>query len=203
MPLEQQRLIGAAGREQRAIPPHRVVEVTSEELLVDRVHEVVGRGELVAVRADTELAGPHPGRAVADLDRRAGYADVGQLDIGDAPAAASRWVAAAATTAHRSESISTSHSPREYGRSGGRPGIAGAGQRHEQAIGDHRPGARQVTVDADCAASTRAVRPSSPARRETTDRRWRGRPRRARAPRRRPSVSRADSWVMPTPRAAF
>ena len=97
-------------------------------------------------------------------------------------------------------SISTSHSPRACGRSTTPGGIGRAEQRGEDAIGDHRPGRRQVAVDADVARERAQVR--ARVRRAgcgTTGRRPRARRPRARAPTTKPSPSRAATCVMPSP----
>ena len=147
-PLEQQRLVGAARGEQRAVAAHRVLEVTAVELLVDRVHQIVRRGELMGPLADAELADPGAGRSIGDLDRAARHADVGQLDLGDRgqPPAAGRQH----LPQQRADEIDLdiAQTPRDRALAGG-GGVAGAEQRDQHAIGDHRPGRRQVAVDPD------------------------------------------------------
>ena len=155
-PLEQERLVRAARREQRAVAAHRILEVAASQLLVDRVHEVVRRGELVRLRADAELTAAHAGGAIRDLDRGARHANVGDLDVGDRrqPPAARREDLPQQRTDEVELDIAQPARVRPVGV--GR-GIAGAGQRDQHAVGDHRARGREVAVHPDGAGQRAEV----------------------------------------------
>jgi len=155
--LEQQRLVRAVRREQRAIAAHRVLEVTLAELLIDRVHEVVRRRERLRDRRHAELGAAGPCRTVRDVDAGAGHPHAGQLDVrdrGEPPAARRHQV-----PQHGADEIDLDVAQPARVRPLDDAGRVGrAEQRRQDAIRDHRTGRRQVTVHADVRRERAQVR---------------------------------------------
>jgi hypothetical protein len=177
--LEHDRLIRTARHQQRAVAAHRFLDVAVAQLLIDRVHQVVRRGELEDLRPHAELATARARRPVRDLDRRARDPDVDQLDLRyrrQPPPA--RWQD---MPEQCTDQIDLDVAQPAHLRAVGDARLACAEQRRQQPVGDHRARRRQLTVHADRAGQRAQLR----ARRHQLDvkRQLRGREaiRRARA----------------------
>ena len=156
-PLEQQGLVRTVRGQQRAVATHRLLEVAVPQLMVDRVHEVVRRRELMRRWPHAELAAAGTRRPVSDLDRAAADLDRGELDRGhrrQAPATRRHQV-----PEQGADEIDLDIAQPAGVRSLDRARcVGGAEQRGQDAVRDHGARRRQVTVHTDRARERTQVR---------------------------------------------
>ena len=145
--LEQERLLGTAGGEQRAIAAHRVLDVPRPQLLIGGVHQIVRGCERERRRANAEVGRAAAARRVRDLDPGARDLRLHELDIGDRgkPPPGRRHQ----VPQHRADQIDLDIAQPARVRPLRDPrGVGRAEQGREHAIGEQRAGRRRIGPEA-------------------------------------------------------